>query len=165
MFKLREIILNKKNNFIKKYTFFHFCFQNFSTNLYKSVSIGSPVNLQELSRQATHTCSTLPGSNGGVVLDADGNFTKIHIRVANSRHSKSQEMFFNNETYNKYISVMLKSFSDFIDQSILTNINDDEIAQDWRSDQVRHYITPSLHFVFITKIRLHSELFLLVCFL
>ena len=34
MFKLREIILNKKNNFIKKYTFFHFCFQNFSTNLY-----------------------------------------------------------------------------------------------------------------------------------
>ena len=36
MFKLREIILNKKNNFIKKYTFFHFCFQNFSTNLYIS---------------------------------------------------------------------------------------------------------------------------------
>ena len=31
---MREIILNKKNNFIKKYTFFHFCFQNFSTNLY-----------------------------------------------------------------------------------------------------------------------------------
>ena len=39
VFKLREIILNKKNNFIKKYTFFHFCFQNFSTNLiYKNAS-------------------------------------------------------------------------------------------------------------------------------
>ena len=34
---MREIILNKKNNFIKKYTFFHFCFQNFSTNLYNGV--------------------------------------------------------------------------------------------------------------------------------
>ena len=37
---MREIILNKKNNFIKKYTFFHFCFQNFSTNLYNLLIFG-----------------------------------------------------------------------------------------------------------------------------
>ena len=76
---------------------------NFSHNAnYKSVSIGSTVNLQESSRQsayAAHTCSTLSGSNGDVILDADGNFAGIHIGVANSRHSKNQ-MFFNNETYN-----------------------------------------------------------------
>jgi hypothetical protein len=41
---------------------------------YKVVSIGSIINLQESSRQttyATHTCSTLRGSSGGVILDAD----------------------------------------------------------------------------------------------
>ncbi|CAF4483962.1 unnamed protein product [Rotaria socialis] len=112
---------------------------NFGHNAnYKSVSIGSIINLQELSQETTyvtHTCSTLPGSSGGVLLDADGNFTGIHIGIGNSRQSKNQEMFFNNETYNKYISVTSKSFSHFINQSILPNINDDEIAQGWRSDQ------------------------------
>ncbi|CAF1920712.1 unnamed protein product [Rotaria magnacalcarata] len=71
---------------------------NFSHNAnYKSVSIGSIINLQESSQETTyvtHTCSTLPGSSGGVLLDADGNFTGIHIGIANSRQSKNQEMFF-----------------------------------------------------------------------
>ncbi|CAM4898836.1 unnamed protein product [Rotaria socialis] len=112
---------------------------NFGHNAnYKSVSIGSIINLQELSQETTYVtraCSTLPGSSGGVLLDADGNFTGIHIGIGNSRQSKNQEMFFNNETYNKYISVTSKSFSHFINQSILPNINDDEIPQGWRSDQ------------------------------
>jgi len=45
---------------------------------------------------------------------------------------------------------MSKSFSDFINQSILTNINDDEIAQGWRSDEVRHYKILYLLLVFFS---------------
>jgi hypothetical protein len=59
---------------------------------------------------------------------------------------------------------MSKSFSDFINQSILTNINDDEIVQGWQSDQVRHYRTLYLLLVYFSfpceNKTLYSELFL-----
>ena len=115
---------------------------NFCHNAnYKSVSVGSIVNLHESSRQitcTTHTCSTLPGASGGVLLNGGGNLAGIHIGTVNSRQSKSQEMFFNNGTYNKFIPLISKSFCDFINQSILTNIKDDKIAQSWKLDEVSH---------------------------
>ncbi|CAF1421495.1 unnamed protein product [Adineta ricciae] len=112
---------------------FNFC----HNSNYKSVSVGSIVHshdLPHLSTYATHTCSTLPGFSGGAIFDSYGNFTGIHIGVANSRQSKNREMFFSNDTYNKYIPVKSKAFVDFINQSVLTNMTDVQFAECWRTD-------------------------------
>ncbi|CAF1138399.1 unnamed protein product [Didymodactylos carnosus] len=107
---------------------------NFNHNdNHKSISIGRFI--QESSSDslyATHNCGTLPGSGGALMLDSEGNFAGIHIGVSKSRLNKKREMFFNNETYNRFISVFSESFRTFINQSILPNLNGSEPAQDWR---------------------------------
>ncbi|CAF1592600.1 unnamed protein product [Adineta ricciae] len=129
---------------VKLYKYIH-GLKNISTNQlnfchnsnYKSVSVGSIVyshDLSHLSTYATHTCSTLPGSSGGAIFDSYGNFTGIHIGVANSRQSKNREMFFSNDTYNKYIPLKSKAFGDFINQSVLTNMTDAQFAECWRTN-------------------------------
>ena len=45
--------MNKKNNFIKKYTFFHFCFQNFSTNLYIKIRLVLGIDAKTIHEELT----------------------------------------------------------------------------------------------------------------
>jgi hypothetical protein len=101
---------------------------------YKSISIGRLIESCSTSQYqyATHDCSTLRGSSGALMLDATGRFAGIHIGIINSRKGKYSDMFFNKETYNKFIPVDSKFFREFIDQEILPNINNDEIAKKWR---------------------------------
>jgi len=101
---------------------------------YKSISIGRLIESCSTSQYqyATHNCSTLRGSSGALMLDATGRFAGIHIGIINSRKGKYSDMFFNKETYNKFIPVDSKLFRKFIHQEILPNFNNDEIAKKWR---------------------------------
>ncbi|UJR24114.1 hypothetical protein I4U23_027081 [Adineta vaga] len=109
---------------------------NFYHNVnHKSVSIGRLI--QESSSYdpyAMHSCSTLRGASGGVLLDSTGRFAGIHVGVANSRKRKQNEFFFNKDTFNKFIPVTSTAFQEFINQSIIQNIDNDELAQKWRCD-------------------------------
>jgi V8-like Glu-specific endopeptidase len=78
-----------------------------------------------------HDCSTLPGSSGSLILDSFGRLAGIHIGIANSRKEKTSGIFFNNETFNKYIPINTNAFRQFISETIIPNINDDELTQKW----------------------------------
>lgn len=108
---------------------------NFNHNAnYRSVAIGRLI--EEPSPEtsySTHSCSTLPGSSGAIILDVNGKFAGIHIGVSNSRQAKTQELFFNNETYNKFIPVVSKSFRCFVQESLIPNLHDSESAQAWKT--------------------------------
>jgi V8-like Glu-specific endopeptidase len=78
-----------------------------------------------------HSCSTLRGSSGGIILDSNGRFVGIHIGTFNSRKTKQNQLFFNKETFNKFLPVTSTAFREFIKQSILPNIDNDELAQKW----------------------------------
>ena len=101
----------------------------------KSVSIGHLIGESSPDNQyAMHDCSTLSGSSGALILDSNGKFVGIHIGIANSRIDKKDDFFFNKETFNKLISVNSKPFREFIRQSIIPNIHNDELAQKWLFD-------------------------------
>ncbi|CAF1350487.1 unnamed protein product [Rotaria magnacalcarata] len=108
---------------------------NFYHNVnHKSVSIGrliqdSPSN----DKHVMHSCSTLRGSSGGVVLYSTGKFAGIHIGVANSRKRKHNDVFFNKETFNKFLPVASTKFRQFIIESIIPNI-DNDTADKWQFD-------------------------------
>ncbi|CAF1050651.1 unnamed protein product [Rotaria sp. Silwood1] len=98
----------------------------------KSISIGRLIQEASLDNQyAMHDCSTLLGSSGALILDSTGKFVGIHIGVVNSRREKHDEFFFNKETFNKFVPVNSKSFCEFIHQSIIPNMDNDELAQKW----------------------------------
>ena len=82
---------------------------------------------------STHSCSTLPGSSGAIILDTNGKVAGIHIGVSNSRKAKTQELFFTNETYNKFIPMVSKSFRCFVKESVIPNLHDLESAQAWKT--------------------------------
>lgn len=99
---------------------------------YKSISIGHFVQESSIDNQyAMHDCSTLSGSSGSLILDSTGRFVGIHIGVVNSRKEKTNEFFFNKETFNKFIPVNSTAFREFIHQTILPNIKDDEVIKKW----------------------------------
>jgi hypothetical protein len=99
---------------------------------HKSISIGHLIQAPSENAYATHNCSTLCGATGALILDSVGKFEGIHIGISNSRNGKNNQMFFNKETYNKYISVNTRQFREFIYETILPNIHDDEISKNWK---------------------------------
>ncbi|CAF4592379.1 unnamed protein product, partial [Rotaria sp. Silwood2] len=73
----------------------------------KSISIGRFIQDLSLDNQyAMHDCSTLLGSSGALILDST-------------------------ETLNKFVPVNSKAFREFILQSIIPNIGNDELAKKW----------------------------------
>jgi hypothetical protein len=103
---------------------------------HKSVSIGRLIrDSSSNDPHILHNCSTLKESSGGVVLDSTGKFVGIHIGIANSRKQKQNDIFFNQETFNKLLPVTSRAFRLFINQSILPNIDTDQLTYDkWRFD-------------------------------
>ena len=71
-----------------------------------------------------------------MILDSIGRFAGIHIGISNSRKQKQKQndFFFNKETFNKFLPVISTTFRQFIDQSIIPNIDNDELANKWRFD-------------------------------
>jgi hypothetical protein len=106
---------------------------NFYHNVnHKSVSIGRLIEKSSSNNAyAMHSCSALRGSSGGIILDSNGRFVGIHIGIFNSRKNKQNQLFFNKETFNKFLPVTSTVFREFIKQSILPNIDNDELAQKW----------------------------------
>ncbi|CAM4839604.1 unnamed protein product [Rotaria magnacalcarata] len=98
---------------------------------YKSISIGRLIEFCSTNQYATHNCSTLRGSSGCLMLDSKGNFAGIHIGVINSRKGKNSDMFFYKETYNKFIPVYSKLFREFIHETILPNIKNEQLVEKW----------------------------------
>lgn len=99
---------------------------------YKSVSIGHLVQQSCLNNQyALHSCSTLSGSSGSLILDSTGKFAGIHIGVFNSRTEKGKKVFYNQETFNKFTPINSKAFRTFIEQTILPNLHNDDLVQKW----------------------------------
>lgn len=97
-----------------------------------SVSIGRLIKeSEEHSQYYLHDCSTLTGSSGSVILDCHGKLAGIHIGVYSSRKTNINEMVFNKETYNKYVSIYSNQFQTFIQETILTNLDDDELMKKW----------------------------------
>jgi hypothetical protein len=97
---------------------------------YKSISVGHLIEeSSSLNQYSTHNCSILCGSSGALMLNSMGKFAGIHIGVINSRKEKKHQMFFNKETFNKFISVNSKAFREFIHETILSNIHDDEVSK------------------------------------
>jgi hypothetical protein len=99
---------------------------------YKSVSIGNL--LKEACQNelyAFHNCSTLPGSSGSIILDCYGRLAGVHIGINNSRKQKNNDIFFTNETCNKYLPISSNQFQAFIDQTIVPNIKDHEEKKPW----------------------------------
>lgn len=101
---------------------------------YKSISIGNLIQNPSIDNQyAMHSCSTLAGSRGAVVLDSFGRLAGIHIGVANSKKDNNDKIVFDEETYNRYLPVNTNIFQQFIQETILPNIDDDELQQQWTS--------------------------------
>ena len=99
----------------------------------KSISIGHLIKeADEQNRYSLHTCSTLPGSSGSIILDCHCKMAGIHIGVHQSRKAKSKEIFFNKETYNKYVSIYSNQFQAFISETIIPHMNDDQTIKNWQ---------------------------------
>jgi hypothetical protein len=99
---------------------------------YKSISIGNLI--KEACQDypyALHNCSTLSGSSGSITLDCYGRLAGIHIGVYNSRRQNTNDIFFTEETFNKYLSISSNQFQAFIRETILPNIKHDEAKKTW----------------------------------
>ncbi len=91
----------------------------------KPVSIGHFIKEADGNNQyGLHNCRALAGSSGSIILDFYGKLAGIHIGVSHSRKKRSDDIFFNNETYNKYISIYSNQFQAFIRETIVPNIKD-----------------------------------------
>ncbi len=102
---------------------------------YKSTSIGHLIkDACQKDPYSLHNCSTLPVSSGSIILDCYGRLAGIHIGIKNSRKQKNGDIFFTNETYNKYISINSNQFRTFISETILPNIKDNEAVKKWLFD-------------------------------
>ncbi|CAF1431894.1 unnamed protein product [Rotaria magnacalcarata] len=98
---------------------------------YKSVSVGRLINPCMTDRYGAHDCTTLPGSSGSLMIDSNGKFIGLHIGVTNSRRGKKDEMFFTEETFNRFIPIYSKEFRDFINETILPSIHNDTLLKNW----------------------------------
>jgi hypothetical protein len=99
----------------------------------KSISIGRLIQESFSDNQyAMHNCSTLPGSSGAAILDAEGRFIGIHIGVANSRTTKKNKSFYTEETFNRFIPVYSTAFNLFIDEAIVPNLDNEQLVRKWQ---------------------------------
>lgn len=97
----------------------------------KSVSVGRLIDPCVTDRYGAHNCTTLPGSSGSLMIDSNGKFIGLHIGVTNSRRGKKDEMFFTEETFNKFIPIYSKEFRGFINETILPSIDNDTLLKNW----------------------------------
>jgi hypothetical protein len=79
-----------------------------------------------------HNCSTLAGSSGSAILDAGGRFIGIYIGLVNSRITKKKKPFYTENTFNKLIPVYSTAFNTFIHEAIVSNIDNEQLAQKWQ---------------------------------
>ncbi len=99
----------------------------------KSISIGRFIQESFLdNRYAMHNCSTLAGSSGAAILDAEGRLIGIHTGVVNLRITKKNKGFYTEDTFNKFIPVYSTAFNTFIHEAIAPNIDNEQLAQKWR---------------------------------
>ena len=85
----------------------------------KSISIGRFIQESFTDNQyAMHNCSTLAGSSGTAILDAEGRFIGIHIGVSNSRITKKNKCFYAGDIFNKFIPVYSTPFNTFIHETL-----------------------------------------------
>ena len=80
-----------------------------------------------------HSCSTLTGSSGTLMLDSCGRLAGIHIGIVNSKKDNQNEIKFDEETFNRYLPVSTNAFDQFIRETIIPNIDDDGLPQKWTS--------------------------------
>ena len=100
----------------------------------KSVSLGRLFGEFPSQKQyAMHNCSSLAGSSGSVIFDLTGRLLGIHCGVSNSRQDKNKELFFNKDTFNKFLSVDTTEFHEFIREAISPNIDNKQQAEKWQS--------------------------------
>jgi hypothetical protein len=99
----------------------------------KSISIGRFIQEWLSDTQyAMHNCSTLAGSSGSAILDAGGRFIGIYIGLVNSRITKKKKPFYTENTFNKLIPVYSTAFNTFIHEAIVSNIDNEQLAQKWQ---------------------------------
>jgi hypothetical protein len=67
-----------------------------------------------------------------VILDLTGRLLGIHCGVSNSHQDKNKELFFNKDTFNKFLAVDTTEFHKFIREAILPNINNKQQAEKWQ---------------------------------
>ncbi|CAF4563919.1 unnamed protein product, partial [Rotaria sp. Silwood2] len=102
---------------------------------YKSISIGNLIKeASESDQYSLHNCSTLSGSSGSIILNCYGSLAGIHIGINNFRKGRENDIFFNTETYNKYVSIKSNQFRTFIRETVLPNIKHDELVKKWLLD-------------------------------
>ncbi|CAM4801957.1 unnamed protein product [Rotaria magnacalcarata] len=79
-----------------------------------------------------HNCSTLAGSSGAVIVDSIERLIGIHIGIANARISRKNELFYTQDTFNKFIHIHSTAFNTFIHEAIIPNSNNDQLEQKWK---------------------------------